>query len=166
MLFGTRRVIDTLPTMVFISLFIVIAGYFLMNHTTMGRNLEFIGNNRQASILSGITIKRVECLTYIGCGLLAGFAGLFLTMRTGGAAPTLGGGTMAFEAVTACVIGGTKLTGGSAPIICNAVSVLILKLIENCINLLNLNTYIYDAVLSIIVFAAIVVESMKKQEIA
>ncbi|MGI6162159.1 MAG: ABC transporter permease [Christensenellales bacterium] len=164
--FGTARVIGSLPVMVFIAVAIVIIGYILMNRTTYGRNLKYIGYNEQASRISGVKIGRIKCITYICSGMLAGIAGLFLTMRTGAAAPTLGGSAMPFEAVTACVIGGALLSGGFSPIIGSALGVLILKVIENCINLLNLSTYIYDAVLSIVVFIAIIVESLKKRRLS
>lgn len=165
MAIGTTRVIGTIPTMVFFSIFILLVALFLMKKTTYGRNLEYIGNNEQTSRLSGIDVNRLRCTTFACCGMLSGLAGVYLTMRTGSAAPTLGGPTMTFEAITACVLGGTVLGGGCSPIIGGAVGVLILKVIENCINLLNINTYIYDAVLASVVFIAIVTETLKKKNL-
>ena len=163
MAIGTTRVIGTLPTMVFISLGVVLIGTFLMNKTSYGRSLECIGNNERTSRLSGINVNLLRCLSYMFSGMLAGLAGVFLTMRTGSAAPTLGGPNMSFEAVTACVLGGTSLSGGFSPVVGGVFGVLILKVVENCINLLNIDTYIYDALVAGIVFIAIVTETLKKR---
>ncbi len=162
---GNTRVIGTLPTMVFFSAAIVALGWFFMSRTTYGRKLEYIGNNEKACLLGGINVNRIKCISYVQSGLLAALAGIFLTMRTGSAAPTLGGAGMPFEAVTACVLGGSALAGGFSPIIGGAFGVLILKITENCINLLNIETYIYDALLAIVVFMAIVAEVLKSRKL-
>lgn len=163
--FGNKKIIGTLPLMFFYAAAIVAVGYFLMNHTTYGRNLQYIGYNEKTAILSGVKAKKHIFISYISSGLLAGFAGILLAMRTAAAAPTLGNGDTAFDAVTACVLGGTLLSGGFSPVIASTIGVLILKIIENCINLLNMNTYIYDAVRSLIIFAAIVADSLKRQKL-
>ena len=162
---GNTKIIGTTPSMVFVALAVVLLAWFMMNRTTYGRNLQYMGYNTKTARLSGVRVDRIIFISYMVSGALAGLAGMFLTMRTGVADPTLGGGSTPFDAVTACVLGGSLLSGGFAPIIGSSIGVLILKIIENCINLLNLKTYIYDVVRALIIFAAIVADSYKRQHL-
>jgi ribose transport system permease protein len=78
--------------------------HFVLNHTTFGRSLYLIGNNPRAAYLAGLPSKRFLSLAHLACSLLASFATLMLTARTGSGEPNLRGSLM-LESVAAAVIG-------------------------------------------------------------
>lgn len=65
--------------------------------------------------------------------------------------------------ITAAVIGGTSLMGGEVNIVCCVAGAIIIKCIESCINILNLNYYMYQAILGVVILAALVADGLKNR---
>ena len=65
--------------------------------------------------------------------------------------------------ITAAVIGGTSLMGGEVNIVCCVAGSIIIKCIESCINILNLNYYMYQAILGVVILAALVADGLKNR---
>ncbi|MDB5055619.1 MAG: ribose transporter permease [Bacilli bacterium] len=152
-----------LPLSVYICLIIVCIHYILLHQTTFGRSLFSSGFNRNASLLSGIQVGKYTIFTYAISGTLASVVGILLTIRVNSAQPDMGGSSFTFEIITAAVIGGTSLFGGSGKILGSLFGVLIIKMIENCINLLGISHYMYQAFMGLIILIAIILENMKNR---
>lgn len=60
---------------------VLIAVYFLMEHTKFGYDTRSLGNNSTLSINSGVNEKKNIILTYLIVGVLLGFAALFNASR-------------------------------------------------------------------------------------
>ena len=102
-------------------------------------------------------------LTYVLCSSLAALAGLLLTIRVNAAQPNMGGGAFTFEIVTAAIVGGASLFGGIGSVIGSLFGVLIMKVIENCINLMNISYHLYLAVQGGIILAVIVMDNIRNR---
>ena len=83
----------------------------MMGATVLGRHLFALGGNEAAARLSGLKVRRLKAFAYGFSGVLAAFAGILFTGRTGQADSQLG---IAYElfAITAAVVGGCSLAGG------------------------------------------------------
>jgi D-xylose transport system permease protein len=90
--------------------------YMITQHTPFGRYLYAIGDNEEASVLSGIPVKKVIIGAY---GILGGIVALTGFMQTAyaGASTTTVGDLMELDAIAACVIGGTSLKGGRGTVL-------------------------------------------------
>lgn len=152
-----------LPSSVFIAAAITILGWFLIRKSVFGRALSAFGFNPRASTLSGLPTARVNVLVYVLCASLAALAGLLLTVRVNAAQPNMGGGVFTFEVVTAAIVGGTSLFGGIGSVTGSLFGVLIMKIIENCINLLNVSYHLYLAVQGCIILAVIVIDRISSR---
>jgi ribose/xylose/arabinose/galactoside ABC-type transport system permease subunit len=152
-----------LPTSVYIAVGIVTLGWFLIHRTVFGRALSAFGFNSRAAFLSGLPTARVNVLTYVLCSSLAALAGLLLTIRVNADQPNMGGGVFTFEVITAAIVGGTSLFGGVGSVIGSLLGVLIIKVIENCINLMNISYHLYLAVQGGIILAVIVMDKIRSR---
>ena len=65
--------------------------------------------------------------------------------------------------IIAAVICGTSLMGGEVNIVCCVAGAIIIKCIESCINILNLNYYMYQAILGVVILAALVADGLKNR---
>lgn len=158
--FGTLNVFG-FPIMVYYALAIVLVAYFIVHKTIHGRGLIYIGSNIQASFIAGVRIKQLVLSSFIISSILSAFCGVLLTTRVNCAQPDMGGGNFAFEAITAAVVGGTGLLGGNITIIGCLFGALIIKIIENCINILNINTFFYQSILGAVILFALIIEALK-----
>ena len=73
-----------------------------------------VGDNRWASALAGLPVRRVLIITYVLSGLLAAVAGIAATARLTASDPSSIGNLYELSAITAVVVGGTSL---SAPVV-------------------------------------------------
>lgn len=133
-------------------LILVILGIFL-RRTKLGNDLFVTGGNADAGRLSGIDPKKHLFLAYVLCGVCCAVAALFLSARFGGASYTLGSGKDVF-AISACVIGGVKMSGGSGSMSKVLVGVIIMRLITTAMNCMLIpaawTDFVYGALLLVI----------------
>jgi ribose transport system permease protein len=87
-----------------------------MTRTVHGRNAYAIGDNREAAVNAGIRVGPHMMINFILIGFLAALSAVAFYSESGSVNPNDG---MLYElwAITAVVLGGTKLTGGRGSII-------------------------------------------------
>lgn len=112
----------------------ILLGWIVLRFAKLGRWVYAIGGNEEAARLSGVPVSRVVIACYALMGGLAGVAGLLFTARTGTALTTTGIG-LEIDAITATVIGGTRLGGGRGTIFGTVLGVILLGVIRNGLNL-------------------------------
>jgi ribose transport system permease protein len=93
-------------------LFLVAAAVlvWVLAKTRFGRYLYAIGGNRDAAVLVGIPVVRVELLVYALAGMFAALAGIMYASRMDAGQPSVGEGWL-MKAFTAAILGGTSLKG-------------------------------------------------------
>lgn len=144
-----------MPVTLLMTVFLI--GYFILHHTTYGREVYAIGGNREATRLSGIQVVRTEWGVYIINGLLSALAGIVLTARLGSAQST-GGSGIEMDAIAAVILGGTSLSGGSGFILPTVIGAIILGLIDNILTLMNVNPHATQIVKGAVIIVAIVLD--------
>ncbi len=154
-----------LNTTVFISVIICLIMYYFLHHSTFGRSLSAFGYNAKAARMSGIKTERLNIMVYMICSFLVAVAAILLTIRVNCAQPTMGGGVYTFEVITGAIIGGASLFGGVGTVIGSVFGILIIKVLENCINLLNVSYYTYQAFQGIVILLAIIFENVKNRRL-
>ncbi len=94
---------------------VMIAGasiWFLVHRTTYGRSLRAIGYGEEGARYAGLPVKRNLSIAYIMAGAVAGLAAVILVSRMGEARANAGIG-YELLAITAVVLGGVSIFGGS-----------------------------------------------------
>jgi len=133
---------------------------FLLNSTVYGRNTLAIGGNPEAARLAGIRVERMRVVIFLVQGLVAGLAGVILASRITSGQPNSAQG-FELNVISACVLGGVSLKGGSATISGVIVGVFILGTAENVMNLLNIDAFYQYLVRGAILLAAVVVDQQR-----
>ncbi|MFF2717111.1 ABC transporter permease [Streptomyces sp. NPDC058011] len=119
-----------IPLVVLIAGVLALAVAFLVQRTTFGRQIVAIGGNRPAAALSGLPVKRVLIGVYILCGTMAALAGILATARLTASDPSSLGTLMELSAITAVVVGGTPLNGGSIRVFGTVAGALLMQLLR------------------------------------
>lgn len=105
-----------LPAQMWIFLFVALGIYLLVHHTTFGRSFRAIGYSPEGSRYAGLPVNRNISLAYILAGAVAGLAAIIFVARLGEARANAGIG-YELLAITAVVLGGTSIFGGSGTVI-------------------------------------------------
>lgn len=126
---GTGDVLGV-PIVVLVAAVLSVIVWFVVSRTTFGRRLVAIGDNRRASTLAGLPVRRVLVTVYAISGLLAAIAGVLATARLGAGDPGNAGQLMELSAITAVVVGGTPLSGGKVRIMGTIMGALLMQLVR------------------------------------
>lgn len=128
------------PTPVLIMMVLVVIFSFIAEKTTFGRKVYAIGGNKDAARYSGINVEKTIVSVYLLNGLMAGFAGVILTSRLN-AGMVSAGESFELDAIAACVIGGTSMSGGSGKVTGAILGALVMASITNGMSMMNLEAF-------------------------
>ncbi len=118
------------------------------------RHLKAVGGQRQAAFQTGIPVERIRIAAYVLSGLFSALAALCLTGETASGDPLLGQ-RLALASVSAVVLGGTALSGGSGGAIGSVLGALVVGMIGNVIFFARLPFEYQTLVQGLIVLAAL-----------
>ena len=118
------------PNQLFLVVIAAIAIGAALAWTPFGRSLYAIGNNETGARFSGMPVLRNKLAIYTLSGFMAGLAGWVLVSRVSTTRSDMG---TAFEltAITAVVVGGTSIFGGSGTIVGTVLGLTLLQLMRN-----------------------------------
>lgn len=143
-----------LPIPVLLMLLLVIIFTFIAERTTFGRRVYAIGGNIDAAKYSGINVKRNISMVYLLNGLMAAIAGLVLAARLNAGTPQAGI-NLELDAISAAVIGGTSMSGGSGKVAGAILGALVMATIDNGMSMMNMDAYWQYIVKGLILVAAV-----------
>ena len=102
--------VGPIPWLVIIAFLAVLASWFVLRRTVLGRHIYAVGGNIRAARLTGIKVSRVLLFVYGVSGLLSGLGGIMSASRLYSATGMLGQG-YELDAIAAVILGGTSFTG-------------------------------------------------------
>ena len=130
-----------LPAYGIIFIAVVLLGACVLHFTRFGRNTYAVGGNEKSALLMGLPVGRTKILIYTLNSTVCALGGLVYSLYTLAGYPLAGTG-LELDVITAVVIGGTLLTGGTGYVEGTLIGVLILGLIQTIITFQgNLSTW-------------------------
>lgn len=127
---------------------------FILRHTHFGRRIYAIGGSAEASRLSGININRTLMSVYLISGLLAAAGGLLIASQLASSAPRAAIG-LELTVIAAVVLGGTGLAGGKGSLFGTLVGVLILRILDNGLILMNVSSFYQQVASGVVLLLAV-----------
>ena len=133
-----------------------------LRNTAPGRHVYAVGNNPEATRLSGIPTERVLLGVYVLAGLFYGIASTLAVARMGAGDPNAGQ-TENLDAITAVVLGGTSLFGGRGIILGTLVGALIVGVFRNGLTLMGVSSVYQILVTGVLVILAVATDQMSRR---
>ena len=129
-----------MPLQMVLLFILAIFWIILLSRTMTGQHIYAIGNNMVASLFSGIRTTRVLFFSYIMCSVMCCIAGNIQVSRVATARADMGTAFL-MTCISAVVLGGTSINGGSGGIIGTVVGILIFAMIGNIMNLVGISSF-------------------------
>ena len=142
------------PLLTCFALVIFLIALIIERCTAFGRHVYAIGENESMVRASGINVNRIKVAVFAWSAFCASVAGIFGAIKLNIGEVIISNGFL-FSTITAVVVGGTSLVGGSGGVVQSLVGVVIVTIIQNSMILLGVNAYVQPAVQSMIVVAAV-----------
>ncbi len=113
---------------VLVFILVLVAGILVSKYTKFGRNVYALGGDESSAILMGLPVMRTKIAVYTLSGFLAVLGGIVFTIHMASGKPHNAIG-LELNVISAVVIGGTLLSGGSGRVIGTLFGVLIYDLV-------------------------------------
>ncbi|MGY4399338.1 ABC transporter permease [Bradyrhizobium sp. USDA 3315] len=151
---------NVVPNAVLISAVIYGAAVLLGDRTRFGRMTLAIGSDEQIAALMGVRVNAIKVQAFALSGLLSGFAGVLLAARLGSATVTMGS-YMTLDTITAVVVGGTAITGGSGNVRLTIIGVLFITTFSDGMNILALPPYLQTIIQGTVILLAVLLNTRR-----
>lgn len=148
--------------MVWITALLFLMTWMLLNKTKLGAIIFGLGGNPEALSLAGINVVKSSILIYAIAGFLTAMSGLLTTCRLESGQPIVGQG-WEFEAVAAVLLGGSSLREGKGGVGGTIFGVLLITILKNGLNVVGLFSIYQNAIIGIIILAAIVIDNILRR---
>jgi len=129
----------------------------------LGREAAVVGTNPEAARLSGISVNRVRCITFVLSGTAAGIVGVTVTSQSGQGDANIGGITFVLAVIAAIAVGGTSLRGGRGAIWRTVLGVLFLGVVTNGLHLIDVDPTYDQLFVGLLILLAVVVQALGRR---
>ncbi|MGQ9367263.1 ABC transporter permease [Azospirillum sp. ST 5-10] len=154
--------IHGVPTIVLIALVVVTVGGIVLHFTRFGLYTYAVGSNQQGARRAGLKVDRHLILVYVISGVCAGLAGYLSLARF--ASTTISGHTTDnLKAITAVVLGGASLFGGSGSIYGTIIGVFIPVVLTAGLVIVGLPSFWQEVAVGIVLLLAVLSDQLRRR---
>lgn len=148
-----------LPVPLIIFLICLLVFWLWLHKTHAGRNVFLIGQSPRVALYSAIPVNRTLCALYAMTGLASAVAAMLLVSYFGSARSDLGASFL-MPAITAVVLGGANIYGGSGSIIGTAIAVLLVGYLQQGLQMAGVPNQVSSALSGALLIVVVVGRSV------
>lgn len=156
---GTGSV-ASIPYLVIVLVVLALLAIAGMRYTLAGHFVYAVGGSPTASRLAGIRVQRYVMGVFVLSGVCAAIAGVMLVGQTGTAQPTEGSVGLELTAITAVLLGGTGLTGGTGTVLGAILGVLLLSTLDNGLLLVGVPSFWQEVATGALLLLAVLLQDV------
>ena len=127
------------PLMFWVLVVLVVVYWLTMDYTKLGAWIKAIGGNPEIATIFGIRTDRILMLLYASAGFLTGIATIMMVSASGVGSPFFGD-TMPLRTLSAVLIGGVALTGGSGNVFGTVLGTVAITVLYNGLATMNVGS--------------------------
>jgi len=151
-----------IPIMLVIVVILVLVYNFLLTRTVFGRHVYAVGGNRRAAALSGISTHRVDFVLFVHMGFLSAIASIAMLSRLSSASAATGNG-FELDAIAACFVGGTAVTGGVGTIPGVVVGAVVMGVINQGLSIMGVPSPMINTIKGLVLLLAVAMDLISKR---
>tara|TARA_R110002051_G_C8761293_1_gene501706 strand:- start:4833 stop:5831 length:999 start_codon:yes stop_codon:yes gene_type:complete len=161
-LLGQGRLFGVVPMQLIIFAAVAAIGVILLSRSRLGFNTYAVGGNQEAARLVGINVKSVKLVAFVLSGLTAAIAGVlglsFLSYVQG-----VTGTGLELTVISAVIIGGAALFGGSGTMWGTIIGVAFIGLLQNILNINGISSFWQTVVTGLVIVAAVAADTWQRK---
>jgi len=158
---GQAPLVGPIPLSILVFFVLVFFFYIVLQRTVFGRQVYFIGSNRDVAEYSGINVRGVQAIIFTLSGLISALAGLLFAARLGA---VRGDAALGFELdiITIVLLGGVSIFGGRGTMVGTLLAILIVLNLRNGMALANITGHIQTGVLGVLLILSVMVPNIQE----
>lgn len=144
----------------------IILVWFISTKTLLGKRIYAIGSNPEGAISRGLNFNRLTILVFVFVGVLSGLGGVLYTARYATINPADVGRGLEFDVISAVVIGGTNIFGGSGTALGTALGCILIGILSNGLTVVGVSPFWKACATGFLILAAVAIDHIvrRKQE--
>ena len=150
------------PNILIVLGILIVLYQFVAAKTVQGRHIYALGGNLKAAKLSGVKTEWVMFWVYVNMAVLAAIAAVVFAARLNAATPKAGQG-FELDAIAACYVGGSAVTGGIGTVIGAVVGGLFIGVLNNGMSILGVSTDWQQTIKGLVLLAAVALDLYSKR---
>jgi ribose/xylose/arabinose/galactoside ABC-type transport system permease subunit len=162
--FGQGNVLGV-PNPVITLMIIYLLAAFLLSRLPAGRALFAVGSNPDASRLAGLPVPGVQILAFVVNGALVGLASVVFASRFTVVQSNAGIG-FEFAAITAVLVGGANIFGGSGTVFGTLLGTLVISALASALVFLGINSLWEPCFQGFFILAAVILDRVRRPSAA
>jgi ribose/xylose/arabinose/galactoside ABC-type transport system permease subunit len=143
------------PLLVWLAILLTVGFGLAARFTRIGRNLYALGSNLESARFAGISERWHIGLVFVLSGLLCGLVGVLWGARFGTVDAVIAP-DLHLQAISAVVVGGVSIFGGSGSVYGAALGAMIFAVLQNGVQLLGINRFWLQAVLGATIVVTVI----------
>ena len=151
-----------LPVSVICLVLVMLVYHYLSYSTQWGRNIIAIGGNSRAAENIGLPKNKVIMLSFVGSGIMCGFAAAIYLGQAGQIQATAATG-FELKVIAAVVLGGTSIAGGRGSNFSPVIGALLVGIILNALTLNRVPAYYELFVLGLLILFAVSFDGFRRK---
>lgn len=143
------------PSSVWILVAVFLVSWVVLTFTRVGWHIYGVGGNPGAALRAGIRTKQLYAGVFVTTGVLAAIGGIITTGTSSSGGPNYANGAE-FDVLTAVLLGGIGLGGGSGRVQRTLAGVLVIGVLNNGLTLLSVSSYYQQLARGVVFVLAVV----------
>lgn len=154
------------PPIVLIGVGVVLAAWYFTRKTMTGLRLYAVGSNPEAAIARGLSPLKFQFWVFVVMGALAGLGGLLYIARYSTVNPADVGAGFELQVISAVVIGGTNIFGGSGSVAGVLMGVFLVGILANGLTVIGVSGFWQSAASGAIIIIAVVIDTLVRRQMS
>lgn len=150
------------PMPIYFMLVLTVAAALFMRYTGTGRAIYAVGGNAEAARLSGISRRRVVMTVFCIHGAFVGMAAVLFATQLSVIQSTVPP-NLELTVITAAVVGGVSILGGSGTVIGATLAAILLSAIGSALIFINLSPYWLRSVQGVLILLTVLADLLRRR---
>ncbi len=151
-----------LPFSAVLFIFFAIIFGLVLHKTIFGRYLYTIGNSEEAARYAGVPVARIKLIIFMLSGFMSALAGIVIASRFGSTRPDVGTG-LELSVITATVLGGINIFGGSGTMVGAILALILIGLMRFGMGLVNVQGQVQSIAIGLLLILSILLPNVARQ---
>ncbi|MHC1771739.1 MAG: ABC transporter permease [Flexilinea sp.] len=142
---------------------LLIAAWFILKYTVLGRSIYAMGSNPVSAQRAGFNLMGLHLFVYGFMGFMAGFGSVMQALLVQTVAPnSLVGKEM--DVIAAVVLGGASLTGGTGSVLGAFLGVTLLGILSNGLTLMHVSSLWYKVIIGLVILVSVSFTAYRRKQ--
>jgi rhamnose transport system permease protein len=152
-----------IPWLLIFALLAIVLVWFVSSQTLLGKRIYAVGSNPEGAISRGLSFNKITIMVFVFVGVLAGLGGVLYTARYATINPADVGRGLEFDVISAVVIGGTNIFGGSGTALGTALGCILIGILSNGLTVVGVSPFWKACATGFLILLAVAIDNLVRR---